>query len=291
MCMFKSAILLKDDVFIPDYDSHSDMLDELKIEDTKKNAETLFVRAELIPKNSDVFSPIDEWQYKVDQDIVPDWYVAEYEEKRMRDAVKKWAVTHIHIGVNNLVVDAGENHYIKDCKNVTIYGNATVKDVYGNATVKSVYGNATVNYVSGNATVKSVYGNATVHYVYGNATVKSVYGNATVNYVSDNATVKSVYGNATVHYVYGNATVKSVYGNATVNYVSDNATVNYVYGNATVKSVYGNAIIASSPFTDWSNKTKVIISQNATFKDNFSKTIWQSGDFKINVIGAENNAK
>lgn len=35
MCQMKSAIILKDRVFIPDYDSHSDMLKELGIEDTK----------------------------------------------------------------------------------------------------------------------------------------------------------------------------------------------------------------------------------------------------------------
>ena len=49
MCKLKSAIILKDSVFIPDYDSHSKMLKELQIEDTRSNAERLFVRAELYP--------------------------------------------------------------------------------------------------------------------------------------------------------------------------------------------------------------------------------------------------
>ena len=59
MCQFKSGIILKDWVFVPDYDSHSDMLECLKIKDTKQNAERLFVRAELIPENGDPFSPIE----------------------------------------------------------------------------------------------------------------------------------------------------------------------------------------------------------------------------------------
>ena len=182
MCMFKSGIIMKDEIFVPDYDSHTDMLDALKIADTEKNAKTLFVRAELTPKNNDVFSPVDEWDYRVDQDILPDWYVAEYEEKRMRDAVKKWAETHIHIGKDNLVIDSGEGHYIKNCKNVEIRDSATVKEVCG------------------------------------------------------------------------------------------------------------SAIVASSPYTNWYNKEKVIISENATFKDRYTKTIWQSGDWKVNIVGGENNA-
>ena len=35
MCKLKSAIILKDRVFIPDYDSHDEMLKELGIKDTK----------------------------------------------------------------------------------------------------------------------------------------------------------------------------------------------------------------------------------------------------------------
>ena len=118
MCKMKSAIILKDRIFIPDYDSHSDMLKELGIEDTGKNAAMLFVRAELSPKNGDVFTPIDEWIFKVDQDIKPDWFVESYEKERMIQAVKEWAKNRLHIGVDGLEINSGENHYIKDCKNI-----------------------------------------------------------------------------------------------------------------------------------------------------------------------------
>ena len=39
------------------------------------NASKTFVRAELIPKNNDKMTNVKDWRYKVDQDIVPDWYV------------------------------------------------------------------------------------------------------------------------------------------------------------------------------------------------------------------------
>ena len=133
MCQFKSAIILKDRVFIPDYDSHSDMLRELKIEDTRANAERLFVRAELVPKGGDYASDIATWKYRVDQDILPDWYVPAYDEKRMRDAVAEWAKDRIHVGVDGLKIDGCAGHIIIDCKNVTIYGNAQVKYICGNA--------------------------------------------------------------------------------------------------------------------------------------------------------------
>ena len=165
MCRMKSAIILKDRVFIPDYDSHTDMLNELGIEDIITNAERLFVRAELYPKNDDVFSDIDGWTFKVDQDIRPDWFVEEYEKSRMITAVKEWAKEHIHIGIDGLKIDSGKNHYIKDCKDVSC-GNSTV-EACGNSTVEAC-GNSTVE-AWDNSTVKA----------WDNSTVKAC-GNSTV---------------------------------------------------------------------------------------------------------------
>ena len=153
MCQFKSGIIMKDRVFVPDYDSHTDMLNELGIEDNVQNAQTKFIRAELIPTNGDVFSDISTWRFNVDQDILPDWYVEQYDKQRMIDAVKEWAKSHVHVGEDNLRIDSGAGHYIEDCHNVVICGNATVERICGNTTVNDIYGDATVKRICGNATV------------------------------------------------------------------------------------------------------------------------------------------
>ena len=107
MCKFKSAIILKDRVFIPDYDSHQDMLERLGIADTRENATKLFVRAELFPKDGDPFSDISKWCFNVDQDILPDWFVEEYDRERMVEAVKEWSKDRLHYGVDGLKINSG----------------------------------------------------------------------------------------------------------------------------------------------------------------------------------------
>ena len=209
MCKLKSAIILKDRIFMPDYDSHSEMLEELGITDDYFNASKVFVRAELVPENGNVFSNIDDWKLEVDQDITPEWFDEKDCTERMRKAVKEWANTHIFIGQNDLKISHGENIFIKDCKNVDIYDNATVK------------------------------------------------------------------------YICGDATVENICGEATVNYIYDNATVNYIYGNATVKSICGKATVISSSYSKWNNSESLIISDNATFKDCYSRTIYQAGGWKF----------
>ena len=218
MCKLKSAIILKDRIFMPDYDSHSKMLEELKITDDYFNASKVFVRAELVPENGDAFSDIDNWKFSVDQDITPEWFDEKDCAERMRKAAKEWANTHIFIGQNDLKISHGENIFIKDCKNVDICGNAAVKYIYDNATVERIY---------------------------------------------------------------GNATVESIYGNATVKYIYDNATVENICGNTTVKYICGDATVISSLYSKWNNSASLIIAGNATFKDCYSKTIYQAGGWKL----------
>ena len=212
MCRYKSGVMKEDSVFVPDYDSHTDMLTELGIEDTEANARSKFVRFERYPKDGNVFSDISTWIYRVDQDILPDWYVEEVDKARAVAAVKEWAKNRIHIGKENLVIDSGEGHCIKDCKNVTIKGSAKVLQIT-------------------------------------------------------------------------DSDIRGIFGDAKVGGIYDNAKVGGIYGNAEVGHIYGNAMIVGSAYSDWINKTKVKTSGNAVFKDCFTKTIYQAGDWKLVNVG------
>lgn len=126
MCKLKSAIALKDRIFMPDYDSHSDMLNELGIEDDFIGASKKFVRVELSPTDGDPFSDIDTWKLNVDQDIRPDWFSEEEYRPKIVEAVKEWAKSHIFVGVNGLKLYTGTNYYIKDCKDVEARESSSV---------------------------------------------------------------------------------------------------------------------------------------------------------------------
>lgn len=101
MCEFKSGIIFKNRVVLaPMYnDSHSSLLKSLNIEDNHMNASKMFVRAELLPKNNDKSTDVSEWRFKVDQDIVPDWYEEDskrYEEE-FRKEVKAWMESNFEV--------------------------------------------------------------------------------------------------------------------------------------------------------------------------------------------------
>ena len=124
MCNFKSALCLKDRVFVPDYDSHDRMLKELGIHDDYLHASKTFVRVELSPADGDPASDPMGWRIKIDQDILPDWFDHKGDEPRVKEAVAEWCKVH--------VLREGE-HEVHDgvwiatgSATVTAYGSATV---------------------------------------------------------------------------------------------------------------------------------------------------------------------
>lgn len=119
MCNFKSGLIFKNRIVLaPIYnESHSALLKSMNIEDSHLNASKMFVRAELIPENGDKTSDISKWRFKVDQDIVPDWYEKDCEryEEEFRNEVKMWMEDRFKIICGKLCVR------IKSDKNVTYY--------------------------------------------------------------------------------------------------------------------------------------------------------------------------
>ena len=171
MCMFKSMLLLKDKVFCPNYDSHEDMINETGMEHGPMREN--FVRVEITPPDDDLTVPIDKWEYKVDQDYLPEWYVEEVDKPRCFDALKAWAVKHILVGQDVPEVKQGEFVVLVNCNTGIVKG--TVQEVHG-GTVQEVYG-GTVQKVYG-GTVQKVYG-GTVQEVHG-GTVQKVWSGGTV---------------------------------------------------------------------------------------------------------------
>ena len=313
MCQLKSGILLKDRVFIPDYDSHEDMLKELKIEDTEDNAKRLFVRAELIPPNDNVFTPVSKWKYRVDQDILPDWYVPEIDEKRMRNAVAEWAKEHIHVGEKIEEITSGL-HWIKDgtvgtisgsakvelvsgsAKVVNIFGSAEVEKIFGSAKVVNIFGSAKVEKIFGSAEVEKIFGSAEVVNIFGFAEVEKISGFAKVENICDSAKVVNIFSSAEVGYVYGSAKVGSVYdtatvenicGLATVENICGSAKVGSVYDTATVGSVYDTATVMTDSVSKWYNADAVCIKDEAVLIDRYNKKIYHSGAFETVIAGGK----
>ena len=180
MCQFKSALVLKDRIFLPDYDSHDKMLQELGIEDNFTNASKVFVRVELSPTDKNIFSAVDGWKLNINQDILPEWWNEAERLPQLKEMVETWMRKHtIYAGeheVSDGVWLATGSAMVRATGSAMVlaYDSAMVRAT-GSATV-SAYGSATVR-ATGIAEVTAY--NSAVVMATGSATV-SAYDSATV---------------------------------------------------------------------------------------------------------------
>ncbi len=125
MCQFKSGIILKNRIVLAPEgnESHSDLLESLHIDDNSVNMMKKFVRAELIPPEYNKAAGINLWEFRVDQDFVPDWFENDKKkyEQDFRNAVRDYLIGKFVIicGLpwNIIKKDNGCTYYLLDGEN------------------------------------------------------------------------------------------------------------------------------------------------------------------------------
>ena len=206
MSQFKSALVLKDKIFLPDYDSHDKMLQELGIENSVANASKAFVRVELSPTDGNIFSAVDGWRLKVGQNVLPEWWNEAERLPQLKKLVGAWMREHVFYAGEHEVADG--MWFATGSATVKAIGSATVH-VHDSATVDA-YDNVAV-YARDRAIV-TVHNSAMVVAI-GNVIIRA-YGSATVTAIDsvivsayDSATVKAV--DSAIVRVYNNAVVRA----------------------------------------------------------------------------------
>ena len=92
MCKPASLIITKERVFwSAKTDSHEDIIREFDLKDEVAERITL-VRVEITPPGDDMRLPLDQWQFRLDQDLLPEWYEKnpEKHQGRAMDALQDW---------------------------------------------------------------------------------------------------------------------------------------------------------------------------------------------------------
>ena len=206
MCEFKSGIILKSKCVIAEgnEDSHTTLLEKLKIDDTEINARRRFVRAELLPPDKEWWTDPATWTFYVDQDILPEWYTndpGKYEQM-FREAVTTW--TEKHIIIKKELEELSEGYYLLN--------DSTVKRLSG--TVNVLMYDSTVDEMTDSSIVWEMRGNSTVNRMRNNSSVQEMYNKSTVKEMCDESVVLIMRDNSTVQEMYDNSVVEEMCGNS-----------------------------------------------------------------------------
>ena len=88
MCQYQSYIVTQSDVHRCRDDRHENGISDLKLSD--KSIDSKFVRIEIVPQwGIKKINDLSSWEFRVDQDNLPDWWNAKEAEIAVRESLKK----------------------------------------------------------------------------------------------------------------------------------------------------------------------------------------------------------
>ncbi len=189
MCQAASFVILKSGevLFGKHSDSHEIIIKENNLTDTSRNPE--FVRVEITPVDGNYASPFEKWQYKTDQDLLPEWFSAKWAEALCRKKLPEWAETHIYT--------CGEHNFDGGIFSLIFLGTAV-----GNISAQTggdcwAHENATLNSSAQAGGDCWAYENATLNSSAQTGGYCRAYGNATINSSAQAGGYCRAHGNAT----------------------------------------------------------------------------------------------
>jgi phage gp45-like len=243
MCEAASLVITTDKVFWSlKSDAHEEIIREFGLKDEVANRITL-VRVEITPPNGDWAAPLCQWQYKVDQDLLPEWYEKDpdKQESRARAALKYWFSAKVFLSGNHTIHD--QQAYCFGNSTATLWGNSTAT-LYDNSTA-TLCDNSTAT-LWGNSTA-TLYGNSTATLcdnstatLCDNSTATlcdnstaTLWGNSTAT-LHDNSTA-TLHDNSTAT-LCGNSTA-TLWGNSTATLYGNSTVIGWSYKNITLNSL------------------------------------------------------
>ena len=208
MCRFKSGIILKTRCVIAQgsNDSHSDLLEEIGMDDTTQNAMTKFVRAELLPPNDEWWTDPDTWKVNIDQDIVPDWFDEDRDRyiEEFREAVKQW--WEVHVLIDKTMDELSGGYYrLKRCKVKNLLkdvqvmcDSSVVQEMYDSSVVQEMHDSSVVQVMHDSSVVQEMYDSSVVQRMCDSSVVQVMHDSSVVQEMHDSSVVQRMYDSSVV---------------------------------------------------------------------------------------------
>ena len=154
MCNAASFVLVKNRVFwSKKTDSHAEIIKEFSLCESIRNesahtCEVCVLKVEITPPREHAYdAPLNEWVFRVDQDIMPKWFDAIADEKRARGALEEWAKARLIRNGENRSVNDGDCIHAVCGGTISAVRGGTISEVCG-GTILSVCG-GTISAVRG----------------------------------------------------------------------------------------------------------------------------------------------
>ena len=163
-------------------ESHAEIIEEHKLHADGASGPNI-AKVEVNPPNGDFSLPLDEWLFKLDEDVQPKWYDPAAIEVMVRDELVDWVAAKI--------VLPGETREVADGHIVVCYG--TITALYGSSVVQRMCGSSVVQRMCDSSVVQEMCDSSVVQEMYDSSVVQEMYGSSVVQRMCGSSVVTAAY--------------------------------------------------------------------------------------------------
>jgi hypothetical protein len=242
MCKIKSAIVLKDRIYMPfEHDHHTQMLEELGMKDDSEFPN--FVRVEICPVDGDIYNHnLDNWKLSVDQDYRPDWFDADKADKDCKVKIQEWFDKHFIIDKEVERLESGiyrvKNSKIKvlggNAKLLEMWGTSSVGEMWGTSSVGKMWGTSSVGEMWNTSSVGKMWGTSSVGEMWNTSSVGKMWGISSVGKMCDTSSVGDMCDTSSVGKMCDTSSVGDMCDTSSVGKMCDTSSVGGMWNTSSV---------------------------------------------------------
>jgi len=222
-----SFVLTKDNVYwSATTDSHDEILSEFGLKDTGLAGKIEILRVEISPENDNYLATRNDWKYRVDQDLLPDWAEKEKDEERTRSALESWWKACV-VGVGQEIDKLEGTDFRKICFGSVgeMRESSQVGEMRGSSQVGAMWESSQVGVMRGSSQVGVMRESAQVGEMWESSQVGVMWGSANVGVMRGSSQVGEMRGSSQVGVMWESSQVRAMRESAQVRVMLGSAQV------------------------------------------------------------------
>lgn len=234
---FKSGIILKDRILIPDHDSFAKMTEEFLTVEKEKGKDDVWVRAKLVPDDDAWWTDPADWSFEVVEEEIPEWFKSGMEEyeTRFREEVCKWWCKHVLVGRNIEELERGE-YRLMCCEIGRLTGTVKIPVCYGSS-IGMMQDNARVGEMLCGSRIHAMFDDTKVEIMRNTSRVDEMWGKSEIGVMYDSTETGKMNGESRIREMFHHAGTDKMRDFSCIDRMRNHAKVKYMYDEAMIGDI------------------------------------------------------
>lgn len=239
-----NGIILKEAVIMMKRcdESNEEILERIGISNTYENESSVFVQAELSPRDEAWWTDPGDWDFLIHQDFLPDWFEKGKEEYELkfREEVKRWWDLHLLVNRKFETISTG-CYMLTGCMVERLSGDALV--LLKDSQVVEMSGKSRIVEMTGGSCVETMQDDASVQIMKENSEICNMYDSSWVEIMENDSEVGAMKDKSQIEEMFHQSKVRVLLDRSRILKMDDESFVTEMTDFSLIERMYGSTVL------------------------------------------------